>query len=661
MTGYTLPLIIHSLFITHTIIPGIMIKLQSLSLQRGGQFLLEEADLTLFDRQKVAIVGANGAGKSSLFKLILGELSPEQGSLTLSGNQRLSHMAQETPYVEQSAVDYVVGGDETLAKVLKELVEAESSGNHTQITRLHDEMDRLDGYQAQHRAERLLHGLGFLQEQMTRAVASFSGGWRIRLNLARALMCPSDLLLLDEPTNHLDLDATLWLEQWLRAYPGTLLLISHDRDFIDRVAEVIVHFDQKKLNTYTGNYSFFERQKAERLAQQQQAYEKQQVRRAEIEDFVRRFKAKASKAKQAQSRVKELERMEEIAPAHIDSPFSFSFPCSDKLSTPLLTLDHATLGYHPENPVLRSVRLSILPGTRIGLLGHNGAGKSTLIKSMTGTLELLDGKRTAGQHLKTGYFAQHQLEALDLHASPFTHVQRLSPQATDQEIRSFLGSFDFQGDDALKPVNSFSGGQKARLALALIAWQKPNVLLLDEPTNHLDLEMRHAMTVALQGFEGAIIVVSHDRHLLKNTVDQFWLVDSGRVTDFEGTLEDYEKWLLGREKSTSVSTADSEPSPSRVNSEDRKQQKRQEAERRQRLSPLKKKLADIDKKMSQNHLRLQGIEKDLADESLYTEARKLDLKALLQEQTVLNSEQENLEEAWLTLSEEIETLENTPL
>ncbi len=641
-----------------------MIKLQSLSLQRGGVYLLEQADLTIFDQQKVAIVGANGAGKSSLFKLILGELSVDQGSLTLSGNQRLSHMAQETPYVDQAAVDYVVAGDQALDQVLQQLAHAEAAGNTDQITRLHDDMDRLDGYQAKNRAERLLHGLGFHQEQMTRPVASFSGGWRIRLNLARALMCPSDLLLLDEPTNHLDLDATLWLEQWLRNYPGTLLLISHDRDFIDRVAEVIVHFDQKRLTAYTGNYSSFEKQKAERLAQQQQAYEKQQVRKAEIEDFVRRFKAKATKAKQAQSRLKELERMEDIAPAHIDSPFRFSFPCSDKLSTPLLTLDHATLGYAHASPVLNAVRLSILPGTRIGLLGHNGAGKSTLIKSMTGSLALLDGKRTTGQHLKTGYFAQHQLEALDLHASPFVHIQRLSPMATDQEIRNFLGGFDFQGDDALKAVNTFSGGQKARLALALIAWQKPNVLLLDEPTNHLDLEMRHAMTVALQGFEGAIIVVSHDRHLLKNTVDEFWLVDQGRVTDFEGTLEDYEKWLLGRDKSTPApATAGMEPTTeaTRSSAEDRKQQKRLEAAMRQRLSPLKKKLSAIDKEMAEVQASSTDIEHALADETLYADTRKADLKKLLQQQADLRARLDELEMHWFELSEEIEQLESAPL
>ncbi|PID43688.1 MAG: ABC transporter ATP-binding protein [Proteobacteria bacterium] len=632
-----------------------MIKLQDLSLQRGGNFLLEQASLTLFDSQKVAIIGANGAGKSSLFKLLLGELSPDQGSLQLPGNSRISHMAQETPHTDKTALNYVLAGDGALEAVQLQLQQAEDSGDMEKISSLHEQLDRIDGYQAKNRAEKLLHGLGFEQGQMDLPVSSFSGGWRIRLNLARALMCPSDILLLDEPTNHLDLDATLWLEKWLNSYPGMLLLISHDRDFIDRVAQIIVHFDQRRLISYTGNYSSFEKQKAERLAQQQAAFEKQQTRKAEIEDFVRRFRAKATKARQAQSRLKELERMEEIAPAHIDSPFHFSFPCSDKMSTPLVSLNQASLGYCPDQPVLGGVRLSILPGTRVGLLGRNGAGKSTLIKSLTDDIPLLAGEKTTGQHLAIGYFAQHQLEALDLKASPFLHIQRLSPQATDQEIRNFLGGFGFTGDDALAPVDTFSGGQKARLALALIAWLKPNVLLLDEPTNHLDLEMRHAMTVALQGFAGAIIVVSHDRHLLKNTVDQFWLVDSGKVTDFDGDLDDYEKWLSGRERPVTPKEA---RMPSPQSAGDKKRNKRLAAEKRKKISPLKKELEKIEHHISMHQKTAEELEAQLGLEDIYSEGRKEDLKALLQHQAGVRSELDSLEEQWLALSETIEEMES---
>ncbi len=633
-----------------------MIKLDNLSLQRGGNVLLEQTNLTIFDGQKVAIIGANGAGKSSLFKLLLGELSVDQGSLQIPGNSRISHMAQETPHTDKSALDYVLAGDHALEAIQVQLHHAERMEDMEKISSLHEQLDRIDGYQAKTRAEKLLHGLGFVQNQMDLPVASFSGGWRIRLNLAQALMCPSDILLLDEPTNHLDLDATLWLEKWLTSYPGTLLLVSHDRDFIDRIAQIIVHFDQRQLIGYTGNYSSFEKQKAERLAQQQAAFAKQQSRKAEIEDFVRRFRAKATKARQAQSRLKELERMEEIAPAHIDSPFHFSFPCSDKMSTPLLTIDHASLGYQPGQPVLTEVRLSVLAGTRVGLLGHNGAGKSTLIKSMTDELPLLAGEKTTGQHLAIGYFAQHQLEALDLNATPILHIQRLSPQATDQEIRNFLGGFGFTGDAALAEVSTFSGGQKARLALALIAWLKPNVLLLDEPTNHLDLEMRHAMTIALQDFAGAIIVVSHDRHLLKNTVDQFWLISGGSVTDFDGDLDDYEKWLLAREKPTAVQPATKPALPS---AGDKRHSKRLAAEKRQKISPLKKALTQLENEISSRQKTAAELETQLGSEEIYTAARKEDLKALLQSQAAIGSELNALEERWLSLSETIEAMENS--
>ncbi|MEC9085323.1 MAG: ATP-binding cassette domain-containing protein, partial [Pseudomonadota bacterium] len=470
-----------------------------------------------------AIVGANGAGKSSLFQLLLGQLAPEQGSVGLPGGCRIAHMAQEVAASSRSARDFVLDGDTELRRMERALAEAEAGGDDHAIARLHGELDIHEAWSAPRRAETLLRGLGFADSDAERPVSAFSGGWRIRLNLAQALMRPSDLLLLDEPTNHLDLDACLWLENWLRKYPGTLLFISHDRDFMDRVATHLVHFDQKQLVLYTGNYSAFERQRAERLAQQQASFERQQARIAEIQRFVDRFKAKATKARQAQSRVKALERMEKIAPAHVDSPFSFEFPVADKVSNPLLSIRHGVAG-HGDVPILKNINVTLLPGTRVGLLGPNGAGKSTFMDALRGTGTLLSGERTCGEHLAIGYFAQHQLESLDLDASPFLHLQRLAPTASEQKVRDFLGGFDFHGDEALAPIRSFSGGEKARVALAVIAWQKPNLLLLDEPTNHLDLEMRQALTMALQNFDGAIVVVSHDRHLLRNTVDEFWLV-----------------------------------------------------------------------------------------------------------------------------------------
>ena len=509
--------------------------------------MLENVNLTVQPGQRVAIVGANGAGKSSLFKLLLGQLAAEQGGASLPGGCRIAHMAQEVEASARSARDFILDGDFELRRLERELAEAEARGDDHAIAHAHGELDLHEAWSAPRRAEALLRGLGFADSDAERPVSAFSGGWRIRLNLAQALMRPSDLLLLDEPTNHLDLDACLWLENWLRRYSGTLLFISHDRDFMDRVATHLVHFDQKKLVLYTGNYSAFEVQRSERLAQQQAGFERQQARIAEIQRFIDRFKAKATKAKQAQSRVKALERMERIAPAHVDSPFSFEFPMADKVSNPLLSIRHGVAG-HGDTAILRDINVTLLPGSRIGLLGPNGAGKSTFMDALRGTGTLLAGERTCGEHLAIGYFAQHQLESLDLDASPFLHLQRLAPRASEQQVRNFLGGFDFHGDEALSPIRSFSGGEKARVALAIIAWQKPNLLLLDEPTNHLDLEMRQALTMALQNFDGAIVVVSHDRHLLRNTVDQFWLVSDGAVQEYDGDLEDYERWLAERRK-----------------------------------------------------------------------------------------------------------------
>lgn len=525
-----------------------MIRLDGVTLMRGGDVLFADASLSLHPGWHVGLVGHNGTGKSSLFALLLGQLGVDAGNLSRPADWRMAHMAQEVGALDQSALDYVLDGDADLRALEAVLAQAEANPDATdpmQLAHWHEQFATLDGYTARARAQTLLAGLGFSQAQQGQAVRSFSGGWRMRLNLARTLYQPSDLLLLDEPTNHLDLETVLWLQDWLRAYAGTLILISHDRDFLDAVCGHILHIHQQSLRLYTGNYSAFERQRAERLAQQQVLVAKQQAQRAHLEDYVRRFRAKATKAKQAQSRLKMLERLPAIALAHADSPFSFTLTAHDKTSSPLVGLRAASLG-HAGNEVLARVNLELLPGSRIGLLGPNGAGKSTLIKSLMGALPLLAGERVAGEHLRLGYFAQHQIESLDMEASPLLLVQRLSPQVAEQSIRDFLGGFGFVGDDALVPCGPFSGGEKARLALALLAWQRPNVLLLDEPTNHLDLDMREALTLALQDFAGAVVLVSHDRHLLSSTVDDFYLVADGRVQLFDGDLDDYAVWLKQR-------------------------------------------------------------------------------------------------------------------
>jgi ATP-binding cassette subfamily F protein 3 len=654
-----------------------MLTITDLSLQRGGVWLLDSVALTVQFGQRVAIVGANGAGKTSLFQLLLGQLAPEQGSVSLPGGCRIAQMAQEVEATGRSARDFVLDGDLDLRRLERELQQAEARGDDNAVAHIHGELDIHEAWSAARRAESLLRGLGFQNGDADRPVTEFSGGWRIRLNLAQALMRPSDLLLLDEPTNHLDLDACLWLENWLRRYDGTLLFISHDRDFMDRVATHVVHFDRKNLELYTGNYSAFEGQRSERLAQQQAGFERQQTRIAEIQRFIDRFKAQATKARQAQSRVKSLERMEKIAPAHIDSPFSFQFPMADKVSSPLLSIRHGQAG-HGENVILNNINLTLLPGTRVGLLGPNGAGKSTLMDALLGqgeegaTSTLLSGERTCGENLAIGYFAQHQLESLDLDASPFLHLQRLSPRASEQSIRNFLGGFDFHGDQALSPIRSFSGGEKARVALAVIAWQKPNLLLLDEPTNHLDLEMRQALTMALQNFEGAIVVVSHDRHLLRNTVDEFWLVNDGCVVEYQGDLEDYERWLADRRKDDteapkrqsagaknaddSIAAPESEAGVGE-SAEDRKVRKRAEAALRQKLSPYRKKQATLEKQMESLHETLSGLESELADPSVYGDESKNRLKALLGKQSEAKVRLEGIEADWLDVSETVETME----
>ncbi|WP_248794993.1 ATP-binding cassette domain-containing protein [Pseudomonas sp. MWU13-2105] len=629
-----------------------MIRLQNLTLQRGPQRLLEDAELTLHAGHKAGLIGANGAGKSSLFALLRGELHPDSGDCFLPADWRIAHMRQEVDTLERLAVDYVLDGDVRLRQVQHDLAAAEAAHDGAAQARLHAELDSADGYTADARARKLLAGLGFTNDQMDHQVSAFSGGWRMRLNLAQALMCPSDLLLLDEPTNHLDLDAIIWLEDWLKSYPGTLLLISHDRDFLDEVVDHVAHVDQRKITLYRGGYTAFERARAERLAQQQQAYEKQQAQRAHMESYIARFKAQATKARQAQSRIKALERMEELSAAHVDSPFDFVFRESQKISSPLLDLSDARLGYG-DKTVLEKVKLQLTPGARIGLLGPNGAGKSTLIKNLAGELSPLAGRMTRGENTVVGYFAQHQLDSLDSKASPLLHLQRLAPTEREQTLRDFLGGFDFRGARIDEPVLNFSGGEKARLALALIAWERPNLLLLDEPTNHLDLEMRLALTMALQEFSGAVLVVSHDRHLLKSTTDNFYLVADGKVEEFDGDLEDYARWLIEyRQRNAPVSNT-----PVNLDKTDKKAQRQQAAALRQQLAPHKRQADKLEAELGKLHERLAKIEASLGDSAIYEAGRKDELRDLLAEQAKLKVRESELEEAWMEALELLESMQ----
>lgn len=635
-----------------------MLTLRQLSLQRGGKPLFDDASLTLHPGWKVGVIGANGCGKSSLFALLLDQIHPDAGDLELPPRWVIAHVAQETPALPNPALEFVLDGDEELRQIEGALQAAEAAHDGARQAELHAQFDAIDGYSARARAGKLMAGLGFSVDQLDRPVAEFSGGWRVRLNLARALMCRSDLLMLDEPTNHLDLDAVLWLEQWLRAYPGTLLLISHDRDVLDNVVDHIAHIDQQRITLYTGRYADFEEQRAARLALQQAAYEKQQREITHLESFITRFRAKATKARQAQSRIKALERMERIAAAHVDSPFEFSFATPERLPNPLLNVEKVAAGYG-ERQVLERVNLIIGPGTRLGLLGPNGAGKSTLIKLLAGVLKPQTGRIETGQGLAIGYFAQHQLEQLRPDWSALRHLQQLDERATDQQLRDFIGGFGFSGDRALDPVAPFSGGEKARLALALLVWQRPNLLLLDEPTNHLDLDMRHALTLALQDYQGALIVVSHDRHLLRTTTDEFLLVAEGRAQPFTGDLDDYRDWLNERQRA-----ANRDPTPRATgngnSAAERREQKRLEAERRQQLAIKRKPLEQRIKKLEQRLEKLHGeqtrLSNELLEPSLYEDANKNRLKELLLHKAQLDKEVEEIESEWLETQEALEIL-----
>jgi len=637
----------YSSFLTHLLLQ--MIVLSDVTLRRGSQKLLSDVSISIHPGYKVGLTGANGTGKSSLFAMLRGELGQDEGEISIPPNWVIAHVAQETPSSDMTALNYVLQGDTEYIKLHKQLETAE--GVH--LGELHAQLDAIDGYTTESRAATLLHGLGFSNQQINNEVNSFSGGWRMRLNLAQALMCRSDLLLLDEPTNHLDLDAVIWLQDWLIKYPGTLILISHDREFLDAVVKHIAHIEHSKLTLYTGNYSAFEKIRSERLAQQQSAFEKQQRERAHMQAYVDRFRAQATKAKQAQSRLKALGRMEEISAAQADSPFHFKFFEPQKLPERLLNITDAAIGYG-DTLIVDQIKMQLIPGQRIGLIGPNGAGKSTLIKFLAGELEAKSGESWQAQDLKIGYFAQHQLEQLRVDQSALEQLRALDAlgdgKAREQDLRNYLGGFGFQGERVDEPVEPFSGGEKARLVLALLVYQKPNLLLLDEPTNHLDLQMRHALSVALQGFAGAMVVVSHDRHLLKTVTDELVIVHDGKAEAFAGDLDDYAIFIKDAIKQSEVvnSGFTDNDAPQELS---RKEQRQQEAMRRKQLQPLSNKLKKLEKQLDEFTAKKEKLEKELADPDIYSDKNIQKLKQCLQNMSEVEKALEAVEMDWMEAGE----------
>ncbi|CAM4150130.1 ABC transporter ATP-binding protein [Vibrio neonatus] len=633
-----------------------MITISDIQLLRGGKALLQDASATIHPGDKVGLVGKNGCGKSTLFALMKGELSIDAGDFKQPKHWELAWVAQETPALERTSIEYVIDGDREYRQLEADLAKAELADDGNKVAELHGKIETIGGYSIRARAAELLDGLGFSQAQMQWNLTQFSGGWRMRLNLAQALLCRSDLLLLDEPTNHLDLDAVMWLERWLQNYRGTLVLISHDRDFLDPVVGRIIHVENEQLNEYTGNYSSFESQRAQKLVLQQAMYQKQQKQVAHMQSYIDRFRYKASKARQAQSRIKALEKMEQVLPAQFDNPFSFQFREPAALPNPIVMMDHVSAGYD-DMLILEKIRLNLVPGSRIGLLGRNGAGKSTLIKLLSGELASKSGDFTYSQGVKIGYFAQHQLETLHPDETPLQHLMQIAPKHTEQQLRDYLGSFGFQGDKALDKVAPFSGGEKARLVLALLVWQKPNLLLLDEPTNHLDLDMRQALTMALQTFEGAMVIVSHDRYLLRATTDDLYLVHDKQVEPFDGDLTDYYKWLTDQQKEIKKAQSSDEPKSSVHSAAAKKDQKRKEAEFRKLTAPIRKNITALEKKMDKLNKVLEQCEEQLSDTDLYQAENKAKLTQVLSQQASAKSELEEVEMEWMTDQETLEEMQ----
>ncbi|WP_163923205.1 ABC transporter ATP-binding protein [Photobacterium sp. Alg240-V54] len=635
-----------------------MIIFSDIQLLRGGKVLLENATATINPGDKVGLVGKNGCGKSTLFALLKNELSLDGGNCQFPSNWELAWVAQETPALERAAIEYVIDGDREYRELERQLIAAELADDGNKVAELHAKIDTIGGYSINARAAELLNGLGFSQHQMQWNLTQFSGGWRMRLNLAQALLCRSDLLLLDEPTNHLDLDAVMWLEKWLQSYRGTLVLISHDRDFLDPVINRIIHVENQTLNSYTGNYSSFEVQRAEKLVLQQAMFQKQQKQMTHMQSYIERFRYKASKARQAQSRIKALERMEKVLPAQLDNPFTFEFREPSALPNPILMMDHVAAGYD-DLLILEKIRLNLVPGSRIGLLGRNGAGKSTLIKMLAGDLPAKAGDMAFSQGVKIGYFAQHQLETLYLDDTPVQHMARIAPNSTEQQLRDYLGSFGFIGDKALEKVGPFSGGEKARLVLALIVWQRPNLLLLDEPTNHLDLDMRQALTFALQSYEGAMVIVSHDRYLLRATTDDLYLVHDRQVVPFDGDLNDYHKWLSEQQRNERREQQAAKPDTNKDNSAaSRKEQKRLDAEFRKQTAPIRKEITKLEKQMDKLNDIITAAETALSDSTIYEPENKAQMNEQLKLQGNAKADLEDIEVAWMELQEQLEEMEN---
>ena len=644
-----------------------MIKAQGLTLRRGTKVLLEEAEFVINPGERVGIVGRNGAGKSTLFALIQGQIDQDAGTLDIPNSWEIAAVSQDVYGQEKNAREFVIDGDIRLRALQQARAEVDESDG-IKLAELESALTDAGHWSAESRAEQLLAGLGFAPETWDKTVSEFSGGWQVRLSIARALMKPSDLLLLDEPTNHLDLDAMVWLERWLSAYQGTVLLISHDTEFLNNIARVILHFEQHKLQRYRGNYESFVEQQAERLSQHEQAYAKQQKEIQHMQSFIDRFKAKATKAKQAQSRVKALNRMQKLAPLQLSSGISFSIPQPEQMPDPLIIIDKIDLGYEPTQPILKNVSMMIRAGARIGMLGVNGAGKSTFIKSLVGELEPLSGSIKTAKGVNIAYFAQQQLDMLDPQATPLLHMIRIAPNEREQSLRDYLGGFGFIGEQALSKVEPFSGGEKARLALALLVWKKPNLLLLDEPSNHLDVDMREALARALTQFEGSILLVSHDRHLLRSTTDEFMIVADGSISEFDGDLDDYQQWLRDkkateRQESTLAKQQDRLATTDESTHIDRRARRRQEAEERQRLGilkkPLIKELKQIESKLEKASERLEELQKAMSDENFYSDENRDNRISQLSEHGQLEAQKNQLEERWLELTEDIENIDKS--